>query len=215
MLQSVFANTKWSMIKREYRIKIVIGVLEFFLEAAAFNPNDEFGIDSLNLCSSIEDSFGYSFYMEGKLINFDQIYSGRELVDRLSGVRCSSDSDCQLTSQCVTKCVDNKCSHELTRPQLVHFCEFLKEYLVDLTDVIDELASELSQCARLQTFYMSDRVAFDSNEMPLTFEQTQSFMERESYWNKSIEYSIMVANIKRKLWSHAKWTDPPKKKKKT
>lgn len=48
-----------------YRTKISIGILEFFIDAMTLNPNDEFGRDSLYLCSSIEKSFGYTFSNEG------------------------------------------------------------------------------------------------------------------------------------------------------
>ncbi len=127
-------NFNWFWPDWNYRCKIALGILEFFIDATSFNPNDEFGADSLFMCSKIESSFGATFLNEAKITNYNEILNGRELQTKLADVFCKRDEDCFYTKQCHTKCNlnTNKCTSDLIKPQIVHYCEFLKEYLFGL-----------------------------------------------------------------------------------
>jgi len=133
LMGSVFPmNFKWFMPNWNYRCKISIGILEFFLDNVSFNPNDEFGDESLYLCSSIEQSFASTFINEAKLINYDKIINGRDLRELLADRTCYGDEDCIYTKQCQSRCDQktNKCTSELVKPQLTYFCSFLRDYLL-------------------------------------------------------------------------------------
>ena len=113
----------WYKIETAHRLKIALGILEFFSQATEFNPNDEFGADSLLLCSPIDLSFGYTFLNEAKLINYDWIMTTAEALSILDGetnrVRphCRTDADCVITDQCSFHCDTNtnKCVGKLVR----------------------------------------------------------------------------------------------------
>jgi len=138
-LESVLPiNFNWFWPDWNYRCKIALGILEFFIDAVSFNPNDEFGADSLFLCSPIESSFGATFINEAKLTNYNDILNGRELQAKLAGVYCQNDADCLYTQQCHTKCNlnTNKCTSDLIKPQIVYFCEFVQAYLLGLCFLI-------------------------------------------------------------------------------
>jgi hypothetical protein len=201
-------------MKWEYRIKIAMGILEFFLDSSIFNPNDEFGMDSLHLCSPIEDSFGYTFFMEGKLLNYDHLMSGRDLVQKLDRIHCTQDSDCIYTKNCVTKCIANKCSHHMSRPQIVNYCAFLRRFLAG-TDAVKTLEPMLEKCARMETVYLRESLVYEKNEMPLSFEKHKNYLERSAFWNKSIENTMLIDDLRRTMWNLIKLVEDPKKKKKT
>jgi hypothetical protein len=192
---------------------MAMGILEFFLDSSVFNPNDEFGQDSLYLCSPIEDSFGYTYFMEAKLLNYDYLMSGRELVKKLDTVHCSQDSDCVYTKSCVTKCIDNKCSYHMTRPQLVDYCGFVGRFLED-QEVIVKLKPLLDKCQQMETVLLRDSLVYEKSDMPMTFEKHNNFMERSAYWNKSIENSMLIDEMRRTMWDLIKNVEDPKKKKK-
>lgn len=132
MIDSVFPiNFKWFIPDWNYRCKISIGILEFFLDSVSFNPNDEFGDDSLYLCSPIEHSFASTFLNDAKLVNYDEVMNGRDLRELLAEQTCYSDDDCIYTKQCQTRCDTrtNLCTSELVKPQIAYFCSFLRDYL--------------------------------------------------------------------------------------
>lgn len=134
-LESVLPiSFNWFWPDWNYRCKISLGILEFFLDAVSFNPNDEFGSDSLYLCSSIETSFGVTFYNEAKITNYNQLLNGRELQQQLSDVYCYSDGDCVYTKMCQTRCnlKTNRCTSDMVKPQIVQYCMFLREYLLGM-----------------------------------------------------------------------------------
>jgi hypothetical protein len=191
-----------------------MGILEFFMDSPIFNPNDEFGQDSLYLCSPIEDSFGYTFFMEAKLLNYDHIMSGRDLVHKLDNIHCTQDSDCIYTKDCVTKCIANKCSHHMARPQVVNYCHFLKRFLSD-TEALPKVEHLIQKCLQLETVYLKESLVYEKNEMPLSFEKHKNYLERSTFWNKSIENSMLIDEMRRTMWNLIKLVDDPKKKKKT
>ena len=159
ILPTLFPNSyKWSWPKWEYRVKIVLGILEFFQEAESFNPNDEYGANSLYLCSSIESSFGYNYAFDVKLLNYDDLWTARELESKLSDRYCAYDTDCTYTSTCISKCdmKTNRCTSYLAEPQIVNVCRFIKVYLLDvdntdsnITNVEKKFDRILKRCFKL------------------------------------------------------------------
>lgn len=130
LFQSVFSKSiYWYKINPLYRLKIAIGIFEFYSEASNFNPNDDFGPNSLLLCSPIEESFGYTFYNNAKLINYDGLMTTVEALRQLGvyspgGVKtCRTDSDCVLTDECSFKCdiQQQKCMPRLVRKSIQKF----------------------------------------------------------------------------------------------
>lgn len=116
LIKSVFSNSNyWFKLDILYRVKIALGILEFYAQAPEFNPNDELGLDSLLLCAPVEDSFGYTFGNEAKLVNYNELLSAREAIDRLGRHKCTADSDCMLTKQCAFQCdtAATKCTTKL------------------------------------------------------------------------------------------------------
>jgi hypothetical protein len=90
ILPSIFSESyKWNWPEFNYRCKIVYGILEYIYDQDSFNPNDEFGLDSLILCSPLEKSFGYSFTYEAKLFDFDNLINLRDLQAKLSDRSCN------------------------------------------------------------------------------------------------------------------------------
>ena len=148
-MDSVFPmNLKWFIPDWNYRCKISIGILEFFLDSVSFNPNDEFGDDSLYLCSPIEHSFASTFINEAKLVNYDEVMNGRDLRELLAEQTCYSDEDCIYTKQCQTRCDfrTNLCTTELVKPQVAYFCSFLRDYLFGKKCTKKEILSEANYC---------------------------------------------------------------------
>lgn len=134
ILPSLFPNSyKWSWPKWEHRVKIVISILEFYFDMISFNPNDEFGKNTLYLCSPIETSFGHTYYYDAKLLNYEYLITAEQLEKILNERRCTYDTDCMYTSSCITKCDQSthKCTSHLAEPQITHLCRFLKVYLFD------------------------------------------------------------------------------------
>ncbi len=190
-----------------------MGILEFFTEASQFNPNDEFGPDSIYLCSPIQDSFGYTFFFETKLTNYENLLSGNDLTKKLENVHCQTNSDCFYTTECTTKCIQNKCSHYLTKPQLVDFCSFVKLFLIDLNDVLKKLEPILDKCLKLETNFIQDKsILFSKNQLLSNFEEYDKFLQLENYWNKSVDYSTTIENLRSSLWNMIRFVDDPKKK---
>ena len=122
------SSFNWYWPEWNHRAKISIGILEFFLDIVSFNPNDDFGLDSLYLCSPIETSFGYTFKNEAKLINYDNLISQRELRDIMKQRSCQSDLDCVYTDECAARCElsTNTCTSNLVHPQIFNYCKFIR-----------------------------------------------------------------------------------------
>ena len=197
-----------------FRLKIALGILEFFVDAPLFNPNDEFGADMLYLCSPIYDSFGYSFILDAKLLRFDSLLTARELQAKLSGRVCKSDRECGLTSQCVAKCVLNRCTRHLTRPQLVGFCAFLGKYL-DESELIRakrvEFDSLIRQCMSLENLFTSTGLRYGKADV---LEEFARFSDRVFYLNYTVEYNLLTDKLKSLLWREIRMQSMPQRPKK-
>jgi hypothetical protein len=209
------SSFKWFWPEWNYRAKHGIGILEFFLDLVSFNPNDEFGDDSLLLCSPIASSFGYTFTNEAKLINFDHLISMKELDSILSNRYCKSDLDCVYTDECLAKCdlSTNKCTSDLVKPQIAIYCTFLKDYLKD--NMTEELLPILSKCENLN-FIKSDNDLYEKNEMPLSFEKHKIYLKQSHYWKSSLDFALVTNKLRTTLWEYIKFVkDPIKSTKKT
>jgi len=207
---------QWFMPEWNYRCKIAIGILEFFLDAISFNPNDEFGNESLYLCSSIEESFGNTFNNEAMLINYDNILNGRELQKKLLSRYCASDSDCIYSQQCKTRCnlKNNRCTSSLVKPQIVQYCDFLKSYLLDNQNVTHILEPILEKCLDLKSISDHEIDLYAKNEMPLSYQKHAMFIERTKYWNESMNYAYVTNKLRTTLWNFVKFSKEPQKARK-
>jgi hypothetical protein len=220
ILPTIFPNSyKWSWPKWEYRVKLVISILEFYLDSESFNPNDEFGTNSLYLCSSIESSFGYTYAYDAKLLNYEDLLTGNELEIKLNDRYCSYDSDCIYSSTCISKCnkITNRCSPYLAEPQLVNLCKFIKIYLLDgnkninVTNVDDQFYDLLKRCYKLSNISISDSIFSFAFSKSKNVETKESVMEidRHSNLTYSLEYSLVANELKALLWSFIKYTKDP------
>jgi hypothetical protein len=197
---------------RLYKIKISLGILEFFIDSPSFNPNEEFGPDSLYLCSPIRESFGYSFILDAKLLKYDHLYTGRELAELMNKKSCTNDFDCVFTNDCITKCIDNKCSSQLIRPQLVNYCLFLENYLNDTHLYRNQNFRDLiNQCIKLDSISIDLDVVSKAKSINFlfNFEELKLNAQREVSWNKIIEYSMLTDRLKEILWKEIKLVDHP------
>jgi len=187
------------------RCKISLGILEFYMDIASFNPNDELGYDSLYLCSQIEISFGYTTDIEAKLIDFENLISIKQLENKLENKYCKNDSDCSYNSQCKTKCnlKTKKCSSKLNKLQLIDFCEFLKRYLYDVNHLKMSLEPIIIRCLKLKLFDFDKKILLKKLEMPVSYKNLKLFSIQSNYWNISFEYTNVVNDLKSVLW---KWT---------
>ena len=212
---------KWSWPEWKYRCKITMGILEFFLEASSFNPNDEFGVNSLYLCSPIETSFGHTYTYEAKLLNYKHLFSAYELEALLADRKCKYDSDCEYSSTCVGKCdvKRSKCSVYLAKPQLVSLCQFIKVYLIEdfknstdnanmlaLNEILDKCFSLGSRLTRSSS-YLSIKSFYQAN---YTDHQDLNLFTDSKY---AIKYSLISHDLKSLLWSFIKFTRDPVKTK--
>lgn len=216
-LESVLPiNFNWFWPDWDYRCKISLGILEFFTDAVSFNPNDEFGSDSLYLCSPIELSFGSTFINEAKVTNYNQILNGRELQEKLANVVCQTDADCVYTKQCHTACNPNtnRCTSDLVKPQIVYYCEFLREYLLDNATATVKLEPIINKCVNLTSLTKSNRIMYQKNEMPLSYNKHKTYIEQVNYWNNSMDYAMVTNKLQSTLWEFIKFTKDPQKKKK-
>ena len=238
ILPSLFPNSyKWSWPKWEYRAKITIGILEFYLEAESFNPNDEYGENSLYLCSPIETSFGYNYAFDVKLLNFEDLLTARELENKLSDRYCMYDADCVYTKACISKCDTNtnRCTPYLAEPQIVNLCRFIKIYLLD-EDVVElnktsvnlrhAFEGLLKRCATMSTITRDVSIfSFAMSKVRKTNSMIKSgnssinsvipsSINRHLNLTFSLEYSLLSNELKSLLWSFIRFTkDPPKPKK--
>jgi hypothetical protein len=201
-----------------------LGILEFLLDAVSFNPNDEFGRDSLYLCSPIETSFGYTEKYEAKLLNYKDLLSAHELETILYDQYCSYDSDCEYTPSCISKCdlKTHKCSFYLAEPQVVTLCRFMKTYLVDDADNntknMDKLNQVMSKClglsrirrSTINNYFSSIANHFDKKTDDASGEVNLLLDPQYAY-----DYSSISDQLKRSLWSFIKFKRDPEKPKRT
>ena len=206
----------WPRLKWDYKCKIALGILEFFLDAISFNPNDEFGKESLYLCAPIESSFGFTFFNEAKLIEYENLLTGKELEEKLKDRRCDSDADCVYTKQCASKCnmTTQRCTYQLVQPQIVEICRFIKDNLVT-ESVKQSFMPLVEKCEKLKPVYLSPHIAFKRVEMPLSFDKHKIYLEQSSYWNSSLQYAEVSRDLHALMFDLIRLSkDPVKPKKK-
>ena len=210
----VFSN--WFMLDWDSRCKISLGILEFFLDAVSFNSNNEFGDDSLYLCSPIEASFGYNRLNEAKLVNYEHLFTGKQLQARLSSRFCKSDLDCVYSEQCSTTCdvETNTCGFYLTQPQIVNYCAFIHRFLNDNVNMSETLNPLLKRCLHLRFTSENNGVLFDKNEIPVSFKNHRNAMSRTNYWQNSLEFVNLSNELYNVLWERIKFLKDPEKPKK-
>ncbi len=192
--------------------------MEFYLNLLTLNPNDEFGNSSLYLCSSIEKSFGYTFFYEAKVINFDDVLNVNELEQNLNNRKCESDIDCVYNEYCTATCNKHtkKCSGVLNKLQVSDYCNFLRKYLLDSKNVTDILEPILDKCEALKPFVNTNNFLYLKNDVPLNWDKQKDFLLNSEYWLKASEFTMVTNQLKSVLWNLIKYNkDPVKSTKKT
>jgi len=187
------------------------------MDAISFNPNDEFGKDTLYLCSPIESSFGFTFFNEAKLIEYENLLTGKELEEKLSDRNCNTDADCVFTKQCASKCntTTQRCTYQLVHPQIVDICRFIKENIVTESNK-HSFMPLVDKCEQLKPVYLSADIAYKKNEMPLRYEKHKIYLEQSSYWNSSLQYAEVTRDLHALMFDLIRLSrDPVKPKKKT
>lgn len=195
-----------------HRCRISYGILEFYIDMASFNLNDELGYDSLYLCSPIVHSFGYSFENEAKLIDFDNLISSKQLKEKLNDKYCLNDLDCRYNKYCNTKCdlKTHKCTSILNRLQIIDYCEFIAIYLFDNKDFKLLLSPVVKRCLKLKTFNeFQNGVMYLKNDLPIMYDNFKVFFVQSSYWNMSFEYTNVINDLKTNIWLWAKNVKDP------
>jgi len=180
--------------------------LEFFLDAVSFNLNDEFGEDSIYLCSPIITSFGYNKLKEIKLIDYERIFTGKQLKEKFSNRKCKSDVDCVYNEQCGMTCHQSTCTHYSSIPQIVNYCVFLRNYFTNSNSIATEFESLLNECLEIKTLKpISDEIIFGKNEMPLNFNKHNLFKSRATYWELANNYTRITSELRHFLWEQIKF----------
>jgi hypothetical protein len=203
-----------------------LGIWEFFIDSVSYNPNDEFGVNSLYLCSSIESSFGYTYTNDAKLVDFTELWHASEIESKLKHRHCKSDSDCIYNDFCTTICdvKRNVCTYKLNRPQIGNACNFLYDYLSDNTN-ITVLLKLFDDCKKLSNdlslmssdFYNNANSlnSIPSKDIFLSFENYKHHLKTQLFNNLTMEYTRITNGIQQQLWQHIQFAkDPIKKKKK-
>ncbi len=195
---------------------MALGILEFFNDAVSFNLNDEFGKDSLYLCSSIEKSFGLNNLKEIKLLDYEAIFTGRQLKENLSNRKCFSNDDCVYNQHCGTTCLNNTCTFYSPKPQLVNYCIFLRNFFNNNPQLTKEFNSTLSNCLELDTL-KSEEIYFGKNESPIiSFDKYDSFKARDNYWKSAENYGRVIREFYEFFWKQIKFvTEKTRKTTKT
>ena len=199
-----------------HKLKIALGILEFFLDAVSHNPNDDFSAETIYLCSSIESSFGFTFINEAKLIDYDYLFSGQELKKKLNHKECSSDADCFYSDQCTTTCDLNlrKCTHQLSFLQVTVFCEFFQKFIDSNSELKIQFEPLIKKCLKLKPFYLINQDD-NLNKVKSDSDEQTAFLKNRAYLNASMEYTLTTKSLFDKIWGMIKLINDPVKPKKT
>lgn len=130
------------------RAKVMVGLLEFTLEAYQHGSDGTF-----HMCDITLMKVGHTFKYDVMISELAEILSDRELTALLSGMACKKDKDCTYTSQCSTVCDTQKgqCTTDIYRPNLFHVCKIMEEYVLPgvPAKISKELNLLLGRCAQL------------------------------------------------------------------
>lgn len=151
------------------------------------------------------------------MINTDNLLTSDELEENLSYISCNNDSDCKYNDFCSTTCnkQTRKCTSQLQKPQLVDYCRFTREYLLDNKNITHILEPLLDKCELLKSIAYNKSNLYVKNDLPLSWEKHQDLISNTEYWKKSREFMILANEIKANLWDWIRHIKDPVKNQKT
>lgn len=149
LLYWLFPNHhRWFFPSWSDRAKIIVGLLEFTMEAYQHGSEGTF-----HLCSIDETQVGYSNTYDVNILKTANIIPNKELIGMLEGRSCSSRDDCSYTEMCGTDCIaaTGKCNSTILRPSLHYVCRIVEEYVLQdaPTDLVFDMDRLLGRCAQL------------------------------------------------------------------
>ena len=152
-------------------------------------------------------SFGYNKLKEIKLLDFEQIFTGKQIKEKLSNRKCQSDADCVYNEQCGMSCHHNTCTYYSSIPQIVNYCVFLIDLLKNSENLTRDFNSTLNDCLELKTLKPADdEISFGINEMPLNSNKYDLFKSRAAYWDLAENYTGITSELRQFLWKQIKFT---------
>lgn len=136
------------MPKWHKRAKIMVGLLEFTLEAFQHSSAGAF-----YFCDTSEANIGYNSKYEMKVMDTANVLPRHELKSRFEGHKCDSEDDCTYSPHCTMVCdtQSSQCTDEIVRPNLYLVCQLMKEYALDDAPghVYPEFVNLLNRCDKL------------------------------------------------------------------
>ncbi len=152
-------------------------------------------------------SFGYNKLKEIKLMDFEQVFTGKQIKEKLSNRKCHSDAECVYNEHCGMSCHHNSCTHYSSIPQIVNYCVFLIKLLKNSENLTRDFNSTLNNCLELKTLKPGDdEISFGINEMPLNSFKYDLFKSRAAYWELAENYTRITSELRQFLWKQIKFT---------
>ena len=116
------------MPKWHHKAKIMVGLLEFTLEAFQHSSAGAF-----YFCDMSEANIGYNSKYEMKVVDTANVLPKQVLKSKFQERKCDTELDCVYTQHCSTVCDEktNLCTEEIVRPNLHLACQLMKEYVLE------------------------------------------------------------------------------------
>lgn len=137
---------KWSA-----RAKVVLGLLEFTMEAYQHGADGSF-----YMCSINNTNVGFTDAYDVKLLDTSKLLSHQDLKAFVGGKNCATNADCAYTLHCTTKCDmrSHTCTTELERPNLHLVCRIVQPYILKNAplDLHGSLLRILTRCSELSAY---------------------------------------------------------------
>ena len=143
-----FGFYRWTMPKWHHRAKIMVGLLEFTLEAFQHSSAGAF-----YFCDTSEATIGYNTKYEMKVIDTSNVLPKHVLKSKFYGQKCDTEFGCIYTPHCTTACdVSSRlCSEEIVKPNLHLICQLMKVYVLEDSPahIYPEFMNLLNRCDKL------------------------------------------------------------------
>ena len=116
----------WGFPSWHTRVKIVVGLLEFALDAYQHGSEGSFF-----MCNIHPAKIGYSSQYDVKFYDVNEMLSKQELEAYFLNQPCKTNTDCSFSKTCESTCSlqSNKCSPLVFHPNLYYICSMLQPYL--------------------------------------------------------------------------------------
>ncbi|KAK2188463.1 hypothetical protein NP493_131g01028 [Ridgeia piscesae] len=130
------------------RAKVVLGLLEFTMEAYQHGSDGSF-----YMCSTNSTNVGFTDAHDVKLLDTSKLLSHQDLRAFVGGKTCATSADCSYTPHCTTRCDTraHTCTAELERPNLHLVCRIARPYILKNapSDLHGSLLRILARCSEL------------------------------------------------------------------